>query len=67
MATIEKLQEYVKATKEKLAEAKSKSESAENIRNLLKKSKRLSRKIAKREYAKKKMEEKSKSKKDKGE
>jgi|TARA_B110000438_G_C15353273_1_gene453040 hypothetical protein len=66
MATTEKLQEYVKATNEKLTEAKSKSEGVEKIRTLLKKSKRLSRKIGKRAYAKKKMEEKSKTKKEKG-
>ena len=65
MATTEKLREYVQTTKEKLAEAKIKSESIEKIRKLLKKSKRLSRKISKRTYAKKMIEKKSKSKKDK--
>ncbi len=65
MATTEKLQEYVKATKEKLAEAKKGSEGVEQIRKLVKKSKRLSRKIAKRAYVQKMIEKKSKSKKDK--
>lgn len=65
MATTEKLQEYIKVTKEKLAEAKKSSEGVEQIRKLVKKSKRLSRKIAKRAYSQKKMEEKSKNKKDK--
>jgi hypothetical protein len=65
MATTEKLQEYVKTTKEKLAEAKKKSEGIEQIRKLVKKSKRLSRKIFKRAYVQKMIEKKSKSKKDK--
>ena len=65
MATPEKLQEYIKAAKEKLAEAKKGSEGIEKIRKFAKKSKRLSRKVAKRAYVLKKIEEKSKSKKDK--
>jgi hypothetical protein len=65
MATTEKLQEYVKAAKEKLAEAKKSSEGVDQIRKLAKKSKRLSRKIAKRAYVQKMIEKKSKSKKDK--
>jgi len=50
---------------EKLAEAKKGSESVDQIRKLAKKSKRLGRKIAKRAYAQKMIEKKSKSKKDK--
>tara|TARA_B100001123_G_C14648183_1_gene764569 strand:+ start:212 stop:415 length:204 start_codon:yes stop_codon:yes gene_type:complete len=64
MATTEKLREHFKTTKDKLTQTKEDSGNLEQIRKLLKKSKRLSRKIAKRDYAKKKMEEKSKSKKD---
>ncbi|MBT5470129.1 MAG: hypothetical protein HOK41_05960 [Nitrospina sp.] len=63
MATVEKLQEHLKTTQSKLAEA-SKKDDAGEIRNLKKKTKRLARKASKITATEKMVELKKKKKKD---
>lgn len=65
MATLEKIQEHIKKTKDKLTDASKKSDDPKNsldVRAIRKNFKRLSRKAGKIEYAKKKAEEKGKKK-----
>lgn len=67
MVTQEQMAGHIKKAKDKLADAAKKAEDPKkdtNIRTLRKKVKRLVRKTAKMEYAKKKAAEKQKSKKE---
>jgi hypothetical protein len=64
MATVEKLQEHLKKAQSNLTEASKKDSDAVEIRNLKKKTKRLSRKASKITVTEKMAELKKKKKKD---